>query len=208
MEDCLAEGLDLSDHIPRLIVGDVLHNVFQQPLEDDICRMEVFNQFVNGEFLYLGVIESDAKISGEVQFSCKIAEHPLEKGVDGLHAEIIVVMEQIAESDTGMLADKAFRLPCLLADGFHVVSRIGQLLPNAIKLTENAHFHLFCGLIGKGHSQDVTVGLRILNHQLDIFCGERKCLSAPCACFIYCQRLTHISHFSFLSYLLPLTSYL
>ena len=156
-ENGLAKGLDLPDNIPRFIIRDIIHDIFQQPLEYDIRSVEVFYQLVDGQLLHLCVIEPDAQIRSEVQFSCQVAQHALEEGVDGLYMEVVVVVEQIAERDARTFADKCFRLSRLLADHLHVIRGVGQLLPDTVKLAEDTHLHLFCGLVGKGHSQDITV---------------------------------------------------
>ena len=92
-EDGFAKVLDLTDDIPRLIVRDIFHDVFQQPLQDYVCGMKVFNQMVDGEFFYLSVIEFDAQVGGQIEFSCQVTKHRLKKSIDGLHAEIIIVVE-------------------------------------------------------------------------------------------------------------------
>ena len=83
--------------------------------------MKVLNQLINSEFFYLGVVESNTQVRCQVQFSCKISKHALEEGVNGLHTEIIIVVEKIAQGDACTFADKSFCLTSLLADHFHVL---------------------------------------------------------------------------------------
>ena len=56
--------------------------------------------------------------------------------------------------------------------------RVGQPLPDAVKLTQYAHLHLLCRLVGKGDGKDVAVALGIGYQQLDIVDGKAKGLSA------------------------------
>ena len=59
-ENSLTEGLDLPNHVPCLVVGNTLHDIFHQPLKKDICCIEVFDQMIHRQFLYLVVVESDS----------------------------------------------------------------------------------------------------------------------------------------------------
>ena len=92
MENGLAKGLDLPDDVPRFIVGDALHDVFQKPLQNDICRMKVLDKLIYGQFLYLIVVEADSQVCRQIQFTCEITEYPLEEGVDGFNTEVIVIV--------------------------------------------------------------------------------------------------------------------
>ena len=87
-------------------------------------------------------------------------------------------MEQVLQRDTSPFADEFLAEAGLLLNHFHVVSRFGELLPDAVKLTEDTHLHLFGGLIGEGNGKDVAIAGGILHQQSDIFGGERKCLAA------------------------------
>ena len=55
---------------------------------------------------------------------------------------------------------------------------------DTIELTQYAHLHLLCGLVGKGHSQDVAIALWVFHKQADVFGGKRKGLSTASTCFI------------------------
>ena len=73
LEDVLAELLYLGYYIPRFIVGNVLHNVLQNPLKHNVGGGEVFNQLVYRQLLNLIVIQSDTEVCGEVELASHVA---------------------------------------------------------------------------------------------------------------------------------------
>ena len=87
------ELLDLSDDIPRLVVGDIVHDVLQDPLKHGIGGAEVGDELIDSEFLHLIVVQSDAQVGGEVEFAGHVPENTLEEGIDGLDAEVVVVVQ-------------------------------------------------------------------------------------------------------------------
>ena len=177
-EDGLAKLLDLSDNVPRTVVGDVLHDVFENPLQHDVGRLQVVQHLVDGHFLYLRVVQPDAQVCREVQFVSKIAEHALEEGVDGHHPEVVVVVQQQFQGYACPLADELRRGFQLAAHLLHVAVGVGQLFPDAVELAEYACLHFLGSLVGEGDGEDVAVGLRILHHKLDVLHGQGKCLAA------------------------------
>ena len=66
---------------------------------------ERIDKLVDSLFLHLDIIESDAQIGCQVQFTCQVAKDTLEESVDGLHAEVAVVMKQLMKRFTGLFAD-------------------------------------------------------------------------------------------------------
>ena len=46
------------------------------------------------------------EVGGELEFAGEVSEHTLEEGVDGLHAEVVVVVEQVGKGDACSLADE------------------------------------------------------------------------------------------------------
>ncbi len=67
---------------------------------------EVVNQAVDGLLLNLYVVQPDAQVGRQVQFAGQVAQHALEKRVDGLNAEVVVVVEQQVEGLAGTTADE------------------------------------------------------------------------------------------------------
>ena len=95
-EDGSAKLLHLSDDVPRAIIVDGIHDIAEQPLEQDVRMRQRVDQLVYRLFLHLHVIESHAIVGTEFQFTCQIAKHLLEEGIDGLHMEETVVVQQQA----------------------------------------------------------------------------------------------------------------
>ena len=190
-KDVTAKVLDLGDDVPRLIVLYVLHDVFQDPLQHDVGGGEVADELVDGEFFHLVVVESDTEVGGEVELTRHIPEHTLEEGVDGLHTEVVVVVEQVVERHARPFADESGFVACTLLDGLQIPVGIGQLVGDAIELAEDTHLHLLGGLVGEGHCEDGTIALRILHEQSDIFCGEGERLAAAGTRLIDCQGFYH-----------------
>ena len=73
LEDVLAELLYLGYNIPRFVVGNVLHNVLQNPLKHNVGGGEVFNQLVYRQLLNLIVIQSDTEVGCEVELASHVA---------------------------------------------------------------------------------------------------------------------------------------
>ena len=91
-EDGASELLYLSDDVPGTVVADSLHNIFQQPLQHDVSMGEGVDKTVDGLFFHLNIVQSDAEVGSQVQFTGKIAKDTLEKRVDGLYPEIVVIV--------------------------------------------------------------------------------------------------------------------
>ena len=146
---------------------------------------------VDGQFLHLIVVESDAQVGGEVEFARHVPHDTLEECVDGFHAEVVVVVQQVGEADACPFADDTGVEAGILLHFLQVVVRVGQLFPDAVELAKNAHLHLLGGLVGEGNGEDAAVTHRVLYQQRDVFGGEREGLSAAGTCFIYVEWCYH-----------------
>ena len=187
LEDGASEALDLRDDVPRLIIADVVHDILQYPLQHHVRSAQVCDELIDGHLFHLVVVEADAQVVGQVEFASHVAQHALEEGVDGLHAEVVVVIQQIRQSYAGALTDNLSFKACLLCDASQVVVGFWQLFPDAVKLAEDTHLHLLGSLVSEGDGEDVAIALRVLYYQSDIFSGERKGLSAASTRLIHCQ---------------------
>ena len=87
------ELLHLSDDVPRTVVADGLHNILQQPLQHDIGMRQRVDEPVDGLFLHLDIIETNAQVGSQVELPSQVPQHTLEECVDGLHTEIVVVVQ-------------------------------------------------------------------------------------------------------------------
>ena len=147
-------------------------------MQHNVGCLQVVQHLVDGHFLYLRVVESDAQVCREVKFVCKIAEHALEERVDGHHPEVVVIVQQQFQGNACPLADELRRGIEFLAHLLHIDIGVGQLFPDAVELAEYACLHFLGSLVGEGNGEDVAVGLRILHHKLDVLHGQGKCLAA------------------------------
>ena len=116
VEDGSPEALDLRDDVPRLVITDVVHDILQYPLQHHVCSTQVCDKLIDGHLFHLIVVEADAEVIGQVEFASHIAQYALEEGVDGLHAEVVVVVQQIRQSHACTLADNLWLKACLLCD--------------------------------------------------------------------------------------------
>ena len=106
IEDVATEVLNLSDDIPTLVVCDVLLDVFHDPEEQLVGVLQFLYQLIHSLLLHLLVVESDAQVGSEVEFSCQVAKHTLEEGVDGLYTEVVVVVDEVAEGCSCVVNDQ------------------------------------------------------------------------------------------------------
>ena len=177
-EDVLAEALHLLDDIPPLVVADVLKDVAHHPLQHGLLLVERLDHRVDGHLLHLLVVELDAQVGGEVELAGQVAEHALEELVDGLDAERGVVVNDARERLLGPGAHEPFADPHLLGDLLQIVVGVGVAAGQTVELAQNPHLHLFRGLVGEGHGEDVPKVERVVYQQLDIFHGESEGLAA------------------------------
>ena len=93
LEDVHPKRLQFTDDIPRLVVGHVLIDELHDPFQYFVVGMERLYHPVDRLFLHLPVIQFHTQVGVEPQLPGEVSQHTLEKGVDGLHAEILVVVE-------------------------------------------------------------------------------------------------------------------
>ena len=105
----LTERLDLSDHIPALVVCDVFLDVIHNPEEQFVGAFQTFYQFIHSLLFHLIIVQSDAQIGCEVEFSGQIPQDTLKEGIDGFYSEIVVVMDEQAQCLFRILSDLLFR---------------------------------------------------------------------------------------------------
>ena len=104
-EDVFAKAFDLPNDIPIFVVGNILPNVGHHPGKFFALEGEPLDELVDGLLLYLKIVESDAQVGCEVELAGEIAENALKKGVDGLYAKVIVVVQQMSEGLLGTMRD-------------------------------------------------------------------------------------------------------
>ena len=109
------------------------------------------------------VVELNTQVGSQVEFAGKVSKNTLEEGVDGFDAEVAIVMDEVSQGDTSPLRCEIFIYIQFASDLIHVVLRLGQPFPDAVKLTEDAILHFLGGLVGKGHGKYVAISIRIVD---------------------------------------------
>ncbi len=170
-EDVLAERLYVADDVPVLVVVDVLLYITENPLQQFVLFAQFVDHLVYGDALNLSVVKLDAQVGREVELACKVAQHALEERVDGLDAEVAVVVYNIKKSDLGAIGHKLFGHTKFALYLFYIILRLRELLPYTIKLTEDTCLHLLSSFVRKRNSECRTETHRVLDEQLYVFYG-------------------------------------
>ena len=89
-----------------------------------------------------------------------------------------IVVNEVTQRNTGLTGGFFLIDAKFLAHSLKIGAAIGQLFPNAVKLTEYAHLHLLCGLVGERNGQSGAITHRILDKQFDVLNGKAECFSA------------------------------
>ena len=110
------------------------------------------------------------QVGGESQFACHVAQDALEEGIDGLHSEVRVVMQDGSECLTcpsAYLRDGERRTSFFqtLHDGIHIGLCLRQIVFQAIERFQDAALHLCCRLVGEGHGQGMLELMLCMRHQ-------------------------------------------
>ena len=88
------ERLDLAHHIPALVVCDVFLDVIHNPEKQFVGAFQTFYQFIHSLLFHLIIVQSDAQVGCEVEFSSQVSQDALKEGIDGFYSEIVVVMDK------------------------------------------------------------------------------------------------------------------
>ncbi len=101
-EDILAKRLDGADDIPVLVVGHaLLHKLHDPGQQRVIVFLYLFDNIIDGLPLHLFVVEHHQQVGGEIEFAGEVTEDALEEAVDGLYAEIAVVVHHLRQGFSG-----------------------------------------------------------------------------------------------------------
>ena len=159
--------------------------IVEYPLHEVVVHFQRRDEFIHRQVFHLIVVELNLEVGGEVEFSGEVAQHALEEGVDGLHAEVAVVVQQQVEccgSPTPCLL--RFEWQCL-EHCIEIVVGVAQSLGYAVELAQYSHLHLLGGFVGECHGEDTAIALRIGNQQFDVFGGKGEGLPASRTRLIY-----------------------
>ena len=72
LEDGLAELLNMTYDVPRLILLYILLDVADEPFQDQVVLLQLFNQDIYSLFLHLVIIEFHPKVCGEIQLTSQV----------------------------------------------------------------------------------------------------------------------------------------
>ena len=201
LKDGLAKLLNLAYHIPILVVGDIVGDVAHDPTENLVGTTQRLDELVNSQLLHLRVVECHTQIGREVELARQVSQHRLEKGIDGLHSKIVIVVDEMLQGNASLTGGRGGRDVQFAAYLLHVAVAVGQLPPDAIKLAQDAHLHLLGGLVGEGHREGIAIAQGIQNEEFDIFHSQPEGLSTACTCLIngqgFCHKRNDYSFFFF-----------
>ena len=161
-EDGLAELLHMTDDVPRLVFFNALLDIADEPFQDQIIFLQLLYQHVNSLFLHLVVIEFHPQVRREIQLPGQIAENGLKEAVDGFHAEITVVVQQLVQGDTRLLGSHVLVDHQTAHHFLEIIIRRRKFLPDAVELRQDAMLHLLGCLVGEGNGKDMTVSYRVV----------------------------------------------
>lgn len=121
-EDRLSKVFDLTDETgllliivtPALIFHKTVHDIAEQPLQDEVGMFEVVDELVDSHFLHLVTTQSHTEVCRQFQLMGEVPEHTLEEGVDGLYPETVVMMQEEMKRLSCSFPDGMDREPRLL----------------------------------------------------------------------------------------------
>lgn len=188
----MGKFLQVADHVPALFVFNLLVHIVDDLLHDAFLArsgtavLKFGHEALHGSGHDVLVVEVNAEGTGEIELVGEIGEERLEEGVDGLHTEMVVVVDDVGQQILGATEYFSFRE----ADGitFIVGGGVGvELLQQIIeklrveaaigqieKLHEDTRFHLAGCLVGEGDGEDISIsGVGLIEKgQFDIFQGQ------------------------------------
>ena len=104
--DIRTEVLDLSDDIPVLVLVESLVDKVHHPAEQRVfVAVDVPDEFVDGLLLHLTVVEAHVDVGLQSELAREVSEDALEETVDGLHAEVVISVEDTVEGECRPLLD-------------------------------------------------------------------------------------------------------
>ena len=128
LEDPRSEGLHFAGDVPALVVGESVVHVFQYPVHHLGHQVQSVHDAVHGGVEHLLVVEVHFQVGREAEFVRQVFHHRLEKRVDGLHPEAVIVVQDVAERLSRAAADFLVRQADAVglqfpSQGRHVVVR-------------------------------------------------------------------------------------
>ena len=191
-EDVAGEGLERPDDVPLVAAVQLFADIVHYPsLHLGLC-IHCTDEAVNGAVYHLFVGELHLQVSCQPQLACHAPKDALEERVDGLDAEVRVVVQDGSERLSRLLANlrlgEGFVLPLAPAhNGIHVVIRFLQPHLQGIERLEDAALHLCRSLVGEGDGQrmhEFILGVW-LQQSGNVFHGQGESLARARGCLVY-----------------------
>ena len=92
VEDGPPEVFDTTGNVPPLVILDLVAHEAQQPVENDGFVLQTIHDTIHGFREDFRVVQLDLQIGRQPQLVRQATEHRLEEGIDGLDAEVAVVV--------------------------------------------------------------------------------------------------------------------
>ena len=203
VEDGAAEVLHLARHVPPLVARDAVAHKAVEPLEDLRLVLQAVHDAIDGLREHLGVADLHLQVRRQPQLVSQAAEDGLEESIDGLHAETVVVVQDLVQRHTAaaphlLVGESRRSAPGVswglllqgLAEGAEIRLAAGQAVADAVELAEDAVLHLGRGLVGEGDGQDAGILARLLgqDQQLHVVHSQRERLAGAGRSFINGER--------------------
>ena len=106
--DAAAQRVHAAAYVPAVAVLDLFTHVVEHPLAHVGPLGEVLHDAVNSPRHHLVAVELHAQPRCQSQLMGQRAQNTLEEGVDGLHSEVAVIVQDGAERLLGTLAQLAW----------------------------------------------------------------------------------------------------
>ncbi len=180
LEKFTAQRKDAVADIPLAPFVDAFFHESGHPAQQVAVGGDRFDERVGALGQHRGRFDFDIVVQVDAQFFDECAQDALEKGVDGQHREARIVMQNPRAGFCGAFAHRRSVHLQFLAQ----THKIGAFAARGqqVYFFQNARLHLFGGLVGKGHGQDVTVECGLLHHVVHIFVGQLVSFARSGAC--------------------------
>ena len=169
-----SQGAQFSANVPGAVVFNIIIDILDHSGSHTIISVRIGYQIVHRLLNEQGLVEVHLVMGGLAELMGQAGQQPLEEGVDGLHAEVVVVVEDFGQGAGRALLEGGIVewLRQSFADGCHefriVVHAIH--LGHGLKVVQDALLHFLGGFVGEGHGQDAAVHVVLAaKEERDIF---------------------------------------
>ena len=94
LEDVATKGLYLAYHVPVLAVSHVVVDIVHHDLLQLLVIGYGIDHLIHGLIHHLLCVQPHSEVGGQHQFLSQVSQHILEERINGLHPEVMVVVQQ------------------------------------------------------------------------------------------------------------------